>query len=411
MKKSSWIILICALAAVLVALLLLLVILSQREVGNQPPTADTSANEQNVVAQKDELPWENGGKKPLEYTWEEFGQLSGNQQMAFQDSFGSFDEFYAWLEEANPDKVELDSELEIPWKDGGKKPSEYTWEEFIALDAGQQMAFQNSFGSFDAFDAWLQKVNPEETEPDETESKTVIPWENGGKKPSEYTYEEFESLSAELQMVFQNSFSSIDEFDKWLQKVHPDETKPDETEPEETESKTVIPWENGGKKPSEYTYEEFESLNAELQMVFQKSFSSIDEFDKWLQKVHPDETEPEATESKTVIPWENGGKQPSEYTWAEFEALSAELQMAFQKSFSSIEEFDKWLQKTQLEESEQQNTESDELYIPWENGGKKPSEYTYEEFEELDAGQQMAFQKSFGSIEEFDKWLQKVNPQ
>ena len=48
-----------------------------------------------------------------------------------------------------------------PWDEkGAKQPSEYTWEEFEALSAAQQMAFQNSFESIDDFDKWLTANNP-----------------------------------------------------------------------------------------------------------------------------------------------------------------------------------------------------------------------------------------------------------
>ena len=98
------------------------------------------------------------------------------------------------------------------------------------------------------------------------------------------------------------------------------------------------------------------------------------------------------------IPWENGGKQPKEYTWEEFEALDAPEQMAFQNSFDSIEDFDEWLQKAQ----------SGDLSNPWENGGKKPEEYTWEEFEALAPEQQMAFQNS---MEDFEEWFEANYPQ
>ena len=124
-------------------------------------------------------------------------------------------------------------------------------------------------------------------------------------------------------------------------------------------------------------------------MAFQNSFDSIEEFDKWLQKAQ------RADESN---PWENGGKKIEEYTWEEFEALDAAAQMAFQNSFDSIEEFDKWLQKAQ----------GADVSAPWDNGGKKPEEYTWEEFEALDGEMQMAFQNS---IDDFDKWFEANYPQ
>lgn len=148
-----------------------------------------------------------------------------------------------------------------------------------------------------------------------------------------------------------------------------------------------MPWDNGGKQPDEYTMEEFEALTARQQMAFQNSFEDPDGFDKWLERV----------ESETLeLPWENDGKQPEDYTWEEFEALSLELQIAFQESFGGFEAFDTWMQKATYEE------------IPAfsESDGKQLEEYTWEEFENMTAEEQMRFQNSFDSFEAFDEWLQ-----
>ncbi len=154
------------------------------------------------------LPWKNGGKQPSEYTWEEFEALEGGQQIAFQNSFISFEKFDEWLQEAQS-SIEKN-----PWdEEGAKQPSEYTWEEFEALEGGQQMAFQNSFESFDKFDEWMRNAQS---------SIENNPWdEEGAKQPSEYTWEEFEALSPAQQIAFQNSFESIDDFDKWLSVNNP----------------------------------------------------------------------------------------------------------------------------------------------------------------------------------------------
>lgn len=102
-----------------------------------------------------------------------------------------------------------------------------------------------------------------------------------------------------------------------------------------------------------------------------------------------------------VAPWEDGGKEPTEYTYAEFEALHPAHQIAFQEWFGDLDEFDEWLQKATFVKEEN----------PWDGGGKKPSEYTYEEFEALTPGQQIAFQNSFESVDDFAQWLQSVQPQ
>ena len=51
----------------------------------------------NKAKGKERYPWEAGGKKPSEYTWDEFNSLNGEQQEAFVDWFASADEFEVWM--------------------------------------------------------------------------------------------------------------------------------------------------------------------------------------------------------------------------------------------------------------------------------------------------------------------------
>lgn len=297
--------------------------------------------------------------------------MSEEQKEAFRKSFGSDAVFEAWMEKAQRETVPETTADKLPWELGGKQPKDYTWAEFEALSAEEQMAFQNSFENLEAFDAWLQEAQNQELL-----LSLDLPWLNGGKAPEEYSWAEFEALTAEQQMAFQSAFETQDAFDAWLAK---------------NENVEQMPWENGGKQPEEYTWEEFENLTAGQQMAFQNSFKNLDAFDAWMQKAQGKTKE---------YPWEQGGKQPEEYTWVEFEALSGEEQMAFQNAFDSSDGFDKWLQRVQ----------QDALNLPWENGGKQPKDYTWAEFESLTGEQQMAFQNSFGSFEAFDEWLRRVNP-
>ena len=234
-----------------------------------------------------ELPWENGGKQPSEYTWEEFEALDGTLRVAFQQSFGSMDNFNKWMKAAkgvntqDPEpENDDDYQLELPWENGGKQPGEYTWEEFLALDGGMQIAFQQSFGSYEAFEQWQQSVNDTQTQV--TEPEQELPWENGGKQPQEYTWEDFEALNGDQQIEFQRSFGSIEAFEEWRQRVNGGST-----EATESETGMYLPWENGGKQPADYTWDEFLALDGAQQIAFQNSFDSMDEFDVWLQRVHP----------------------------------------------------------------------------------------------------------------------------
>ncbi len=327
-------------------------------------------------------PWEvMGAKQPSQYTWAEYMALPGEHQMAFQNSFGSTEAFDAWMTKAQGGG----SAEKLPWEVmGAKQPAQYTYAEYMALSGEVQMAFQNSFGSTDAFNAWLQQAQNGGT------AGGKLPWEvPGSKPPSQYTYAEFLALSGEVQMAFQNSFGSAEAFDAWLQQAQNGGT-----------AGSKLPWEvPGSKPPSQYTYAEFLALSGEVQMAFQNSFDSVDAFDAWLQQ---------AQSGGTVgggYPWEMpGSKPPSQYTYAEFNALTGEQQMAFQSSFGSPEAFDVWLQKAQSGGTTGGG-------YPWEAPeAKQPSQYTYAEFLALPGELQMAFQSSFGSVEAFDAWLQRVNP-
>ncbi len=103
----------------------------------------------------------------------------------------------------------------LPWENGGKAPAAYTWDEFNALSAVQQEAFVESFGSAEAFNKWEQRITGGSYQP----SSEPIPWENGGKAPDEYTWAEFSELSAELQEAFAESFESAEAFEAWENSV------------------------------------------------------------------------------------------------------------------------------------------------------------------------------------------------
>ncbi len=102
-----------------------------------------------------------------------------------------------------------------------------------------------------------------------------------------------------------------------------------------------LPWENWGKLPDEYTLEEYEMLSDEQKQAFAEWFDSVEKFEEWWNKVHSSDSD-----NDIVIknPWEElGAKQPWEYTWAEFKALSAEQQEMFFDWFASAEDFQIWM--------------------------------------------------------------------
>lgn len=94
----------------------------------------------------------NGKDDSIRYTYEEYMQLSSEKQLEYQESFDDIESFKKWLYN------ETNSEEDLPWQNGEKKPQDYTYEEYLALNEAQQLAFQESFNSFKDFDRWLRKA-------------------------------------------------------------------------------------------------------------------------------------------------------------------------------------------------------------------------------------------------------------
>ncbi len=144
------------------------------------------------------------------------------------------------------------------------------------------------------------------------------PPENENKLPDEYTW------------------NAPDAFDNL-----PGQTIIPSNKPED-ESKVTYPWGNGGKLPNEYTWEEFEGLTQNQQDAFVEWFASEDDFYAWIEYADNLQENPHEA-NKGTYPWENGGKLPSEYTWAEFEALSEDAADAFSNWFDNSQDFLAWM--------------------------------------------------------------------
>ena len=308
-----------------------------------------------------DYPWEKpGAKQPQDYTWEEYAALTEDQQAAFQEYLGE-KAMKTWLRKIT----------DIPWEDKNvkepKQPDDYTLEEYEDLEDPQQLAFRVWLG-VEKFEAWLLEAqNPKEKNP----------WEKpGAKQPQDYTWEEFTALTISQQMAFQDYLGEAG-FEAWLDKVQGELEK--------------YPWEQpGAKQPKDYTWAEFEALTAQQQMAFQ-NYLGAKGFEAWLNKA-------QGQEQPAANPWEaSGAKQPADYTWAEFEALTAAQQMAFQ-NYLGANGFETWLNKVQNQ------TEKN----PWEQpGAKQPQDYTWAEFEALTAAQQIAFQNYLGE-DGFEAWMNRV---
>lgn len=187
-------------------IIVIAVVFSLTACGNEKAESAATQISQEVPSEEGKLPWsEEDAKQPSDYTMEEFNALSGEEQIKFQQEFESHEEFDEWLQDA---AAQEDSYL--PWdKEGAKQPPEYTLEEFNALSGEEQIKFQQYFDSIDDFNEWLKMAE---------NSQLVMPWDKeGAKSPSDYTWEEFLALGKEEQIMFQRSFDTKDGFEKWLE--------------------------------------------------------------------------------------------------------------------------------------------------------------------------------------------------
>jgi hypothetical protein len=252
-------------------------------------------------------PWnEPGAKHPKDYNLEEFENLTGDQQIAFQKHLGTAG-FEEWLK-----KVQRETGKN-PWElPNAKKPEDYTWTDFSALTADQQIAFQKYLGTA-GFEAWMKKAQSETGK---------NPWElPGAKQPKDYTWAEFEALTSSQQIAFQEYLGTA-EFEAWMEKAQSEIG--------------VNPWElPGAKQPEDYTWAEFEVLTGSQQIAFQEYLGEAG-FEAWMEK---------ALSEKGLNPWEiPGAKQPEDYTWEEFETLTGSQQIAFQ-NYLGIDAFIAWMER------------------------------------------------------------------
>lgn len=100
------------------------------------------------------------GRNLTEYTWEAFLQMTPEEQIAFQNAFPSGEDFASWMEKAEAEQQGKTSKG-YPWNaPGGKQPEDYTWEEFENLTGEDQIAFQSAFDSADGFSVWFEEKHP-----------------------------------------------------------------------------------------------------------------------------------------------------------------------------------------------------------------------------------------------------------
>lgn len=245
--------------------------------------------------------------------------------------------------------------------------SDYTWEDFNSMSNEEKDAFYERFETEEDFEKWKDSVQPTETEYD-------FQWNEPGKAPNEYTWEEYQTLTPEKQEAFYQWFESVTDFEAWMESAKiPEDPTP--------------VWDKSGKTPSEYTLEEYQSLSPEEQDAFYQWFASEDEFMSWLNDAMP---EPEEEEEPD---WE---KTPQDYTWEEYQSLTPQEQEVFYHWFGSVEEFEVWMNEVKPVETMPES---------WDKPGKNPDEYTWDEYQALTPEEQDLFYLWFATLDDFEAWM------
>ena len=306
-------------------------------------------------------------KTPQEYTLQEYEALTPQQQDEFYLWFDSIEAFEAWRAEAAPP---------MPWEAENRNPDDYTWEEYSGFTYAQQDAFVASFETVEAFESWLECVQPD--------CVVLLPWDQSEKLPVDYTWAEYEELTTTQKDAFIAWFSDEADFEAWMK-----------SSGGEAANSAALPWEQSGKCPADYTWPEFEALTIPQQDAFIEWFGNVLDFEAWMEVVRAQSDAPGA------MPWEEAGKSPVDYTWAEFERLTVDQQNVFIERFGSPESFEEWMEAVHPELS-------NEAVIPWVNDKRQPDVYTASEFEALTPYQQGRFLAWFDTEDALAKWLDSV---
>ena len=224
-----------------------------------------------------------------------------------------------------------------------KKPEEYTWEEYCALPADEQVLFPDRFESMDAFNAWYSRVNPVQTPPQTTPGTQQTPTiDLQGKRPEELTWQEYESLTPDQQAIFPDLFASMDAFYAWMNKAQNIQTTPAVTTPPQATTPPASTPNTGSKAPQDYTWEEYNALPLEEQATFPDRFPSMDDFRAWMEKAQQ-----EAENPGLDIEINLNGKRPEDFTWDDYMALTVEQQMIFPDYFDSMDAFNAWYERVE----------------------------------------------------------------
>ncbi len=153
------------------------------------------------------------------------------------------------------------------------------------------------------------------------------------RNPEDFTWEEYHALTPEEQAVFPDYFDSYDEYIKWYDDVYEDISKYEEI--------SINDDFLNGKYPEHFTWEEYQALTSEEQAMFPDCFYSLDEYKRWYESVQEDISNYEEISINDDF---LNGRNPEDFTWEEYEALTTEEQAMFPDYFDSYDEYLQWME-------------------------------------------------------------------
>ncbi len=147
---------------------------------------------------------------------------------------------------------------------------EYTWEQYELLTPEEKMVFPDFFNSMEEYNAWYESVKPKD------DGDSIAPTINlNGKEPTGFTWEEYQNLTPEEQMLFPDYFDSMEEYNNWYKSV----------KPKDDDNNTVPTINLNGKEPTDFTWEEYQSLTIDERAIFPDYFESFGEYQRWYESV------------------------------------------------------------------------------------------------------------------------------
>ncbi len=251
--------------------------------------------------------------------------------------------------------------------------SEYSREDYQSLSTEQKKEFAAQLLADGSFAEWFSTNYWGE--------HSEYPWEIAGAKlPDAYNREEYEQLTDAEQEAFCEWLSVANLFDAWYDlKMNLDGE--------------ACPWEtDGAKTPDAYSMEEFERLSDSQKEQFCQWLSSRGMFDDWYDA--------NAVSSLESCPWlAEGSKTPDQYSAEEYDELTELQKEAFYLWLNEHELFDSWYENAFLE------TQT----YPWEiYGAKRPNDYSWSEYQSLSPDAQEAFCRWLNENNLYDSWYLKV---